>query len=142
MHLLISNGKIAVINSLTRFTLRITFTRLIALLGMKNMFSLDFGLTAEEEQSHLSEYTEVRKQLDKTKKRLKTLVRANEAQLTLLRGLARKIDPETEVDWQSLDEIKSTVTEEQKALSQELLHDELPPIEIQENMPHAQKTYV
>ncbi len=106
------------------------------------MFSLDFGLPAEEEQSHLSEYTEVRRQLDKTKKRLKTLVKANEAQLTLLKGLAKKIDPETDMDWQGLDEIRSTVTKEQKALPQELLHEELPLIEIQEDIPHAQKTYV
>lgn len=118
------------------------FTRLISLLGMKNMFTLDFGLPAEEERSHSSEYTEVKKELGKTKKRIKTLVRSSEAQIALLRGLVRKIDPGGELDERSLDEIGSTVTEEREALSQELLHEELSPTEIMADVSHTQKTYV
>ena len=114
----------------------------MALLGMKNMFTLEFGLPAEEEHFHLSEYTEVRKQLDKTKKRLKTLVRVSKVQNALLRGLAKKIDPGTEIDEQSLDEVRPTVMEEQEAVAQDFLDEELSPTEIVTEMPHTQKTYV
>lgn len=110
---------------------------------MKNFSALNFGLPTEEEQSNLSEYAEVRKQLDKTKKRVKRLVNVIEAQNTLLRGLARRIDPEAEMDEGSLDEIRSTMMEEQEVLAQDFLddpRDEQLPIEIVMYKPY--KTYV
>ena len=110
---------------------------------MKNLFAQDYGLPSEEGHSHLSKYIELRKQLDKTKKRLKTLVKVSEAQNALLRGLVKKIDPGTEIDEQSLDEIRPVVVEEQEALTQEdLLDEELPPIDIVTDVLHTQKTYV
>lgn len=112
----------------------------MALLGMKNLFKQDFGLPAEEEHSHLSDDTDVRNKLDKTKKRLKTLVRASEVQIALLRGLARKIG--SEIDEQSLDEIRASMTEEQEALAQGELDEELPPNEVEAKKPYTQKTFV
>ena len=128
------------INRMFTCLLPFLFTRLIALLGMKNLFKQDFGLPAEEDHSHSPEYADVRKKLEKTKKRLKTLVRASEVQIALLRGLARKIG--SEIDEQSLDEIRASMTEEQEALAQGLLDDELPPIEEEAKKPYTQKTYV
>lgn len=71
---------------------------------MKESSKLDSGLPTNEEDSNSSEFTEVRKQLDKTKKRIKTLVNVIDAQNTLMRRLARRIDP----DNCSLYDIRST----------------------------------
>lgn len=98
----------------------------MARLGIKHFSRLDFGLPANEEDSNVSEYTEVIKQLDKTKKRVKTLVNVIEVQNALLRRLARKIDPEAEMDARSLDEITPTVTEEQASLPHDFLDGQLP----------------
>ena len=56
---------------------------------------LDFNLPADEKDSNGSEYSEVRKQLDKTKNknRSKTLVNVVETQNMLLRRLVLKIQP-------------------------------------------------
>ena len=54
---------------------------------------LDFNLPADEEDSNGSEHSEVRKQLDNTKNRSKTLVSVVETQNMLLRRLVLKIEP-------------------------------------------------
>ena len=114
--------------------------RLIGLLGMKDFFALNSGLPTEEEQSSLSEYAEIKKQLVKTKKRVKRLVNVLEAQNTMLRRLARKIDPEAEMDEGNLG---ATMMNEQKALAQDFLYDprddQLP---IEASMDRPYKTYV
>ena len=107
---------------------------------MKDFFSLNSGLPTEEEQPNLSEYAEIRKQLVKTKKRFKRLVNVLEAQNTVLRRLARKIDPDAEMDEGNLG---ATMMEEQKALAQDFLYDpqdEQPPVEAFIDRPY--KTYV
>ena len=101
-------------------------SRLLACIGVKRTSKLDFGLPSEEEDSNLSEYTEVRKQLDKTKKRIKTLVNVIDAQNTLLRRLARKIDPGDEIDARSLDDIRPTVEENQATMATDYLDGEVP----------------
>lgn len=100
--------------------------RLLACIGVKRTSKLDLGLPSEEEDSNLSEYTEVRKQLDKTKKRIKTLVNVIDAQNTLLRRLARKIDPGDEIDARSLDDIRPTVEENQATMATDYLDGEVP----------------
>ena len=105
-------------------------------LGMKNVSGLDFGLPANEVDSDLSEYTEVKKQLDKTKKRVKTLVNVIEAQNTLLRRLARKIDPEAEMDARSLDQISPRMAEEQATLASDFFDGQAPEDTAQETKPH------
>ena len=98
---------------------------------MKEFFALISGPSTEVEKYSLSEYAEIKKQLVKTKKRVKRLVNALEAQNTLLRRLARKIDPEAEMD------------EEEKALAQDFPYDsrddQLP---IEASKDRAYKTYV
>ncbi|KAJ7385756.1 Transient receptor putative cation channel sub A member 1 [Desmophyllum pertusum] len=117
--------------------------RLMTLLGIKNFSTLDFGLPTDEEQSDLSEYTEVRKQLDKNKKRLKTLVSVTEVQIALLRRLARKIDPDgAEMDERSLDEISLTVADEQEAFAPDFLDGQLPNEIMPTDMPYTHNTYV
>ena len=101
-------------------------SRLLACIGVKRTSKLDLGLPSEEEDSNLSEYTEVRKQLDKTKKRIKTLVNVIDAQNTLLRRLARKIDPGDEIDARSLDDIRPTVEENQATMATDYLDGEVP----------------
>ena len=54
---------------------------------------LYFNLPADEEDSNGSEYSEVRKELDNTKNRSKTLVSVVETQNMLLRRLVLKIEP-------------------------------------------------
>ena len=98
---------------------------------MKEFFALISGPSTEVEKSSLSEYAEIKKQLVKTKKRVRRLVNVLEAQNTLLRRLARKIDPEAEMD------------EEEKALAQDFLYDSRDdqlPIEASKDRPY--KTYV
>ena len=107
----------------------------MAFLGMKKK-GLDFGLPATEVDSDLSEYTEVRKQLDKTKKRVKTLVNVIEAQNTLLRRLARKIDPEAEMDARSLDQITPSVAEERATLARDFFDGQPPEDMAQETKPN------
>lgn len=115
----------------------------MTLLGIKNFSTLDFGLPTDEEQSDLSEYTEVRKQLDKNKKRLKTLVSVTEVQIALLRRLARKIDPDgAEMDERSLDEISLTVADEQEAFAPDFLDGQLPNEIMPTDMPYTHNTYV
>ena len=73
-----------------------------------------------------SEYTEVRKQLEKTKKHVKTQVEAMEAQNTLLKSAATKIDPGAEVEEHSPSEIGYTVENEQGgSVSEEFLDEQL-----------------
>lgn len=102
------------------------YFRFMALLGIKYFSKRDFGLPGNEKDSDLSEYNEVRKQLDKTKKRVKTLVNVIEAQNTLLRRLARKIDPEAEMDARSLDQITPSVAEDQAALAPDFFDGQMP----------------
>ena len=111
-------------------------SRFMAFLGMHNFSKLDFGLPANEVDSDLSEYTEVKKQLDKTKKRVKTLVNVIEAQNTLLRRLARKIDPDAELDARSLDQISPSIAEEQATLAPDFFDGQPPEDTAQETKPH------
>ena len=98
----------------------------MAFLGIKNFSRIDYGLPANEQDTDSSEYTEVRKQLDKTKKRVKTLVNVIEAQNALLRRLARKIDPQAEMDARSLEQITPHVAEEQAALARDFFDGQIP----------------
>lgn len=98
----------------------------MARLGIKKSSNLDLDFLADEEDSNLSEYAEVKKQLDKTKKRLKTLVNVIDVQNTLLRRLAAKIDPGAEMDARSLDDIRPTVVEGEAAMASDFLDGELP----------------
>lgn len=79
----------------------------------------------------------MRKQLDKTKKRVKALVNVIEAQNALLRRLARKIDPEAEMDVRSMDQIRPTMTGERVALGEDMFDGQLPS-ETAKETPHAQ----
>ena len=106
--------------------LRFLLSRVMARLGIKKSSKHDFGLHSDEQDYNLSEYTEVRKQLDKTKKRIKTLVNVIDAQNTLLRRLARKIDPEAEIDSRSLDDIRPTFEESETAMAPDFLDGMLP----------------
>ena len=96
-------------------------------LRIETSSDLDFAPRAKEEQSHLSaEYTEVTKQLHKTEKRVKQLLDAIEAQNTLLRSSARKINPGAEMDKHSPGEIGLTVENEQgRSSSGEFLDEQL-----------------
>ena len=98
----------------------------MARLGIKKSSQPDFGLPSDEQDSNLSEYTEVRKQLDKTKKRIKTLVNVIDAQNKLLRRLAGKIDPEAEIGSCSLDDIRPAMEEGQAAVAPDYLDGMLP----------------
>lgn len=60
--------------------------RFLACIGMRRFTKLDFNLPAGEEDSNGSEYSEVTKQPDKTKKRIKTLVNVVETRNMLLEG--------------------------------------------------------
>lgn len=113
---------------------------MIGVLGIQDFFALNSGLPTEEEKSSLSEYAEIKKQLVKTKKRVKRLVNVLETQNTVLRRLARKIDPEAEEDEENLG---LTMIKEEKALAQDFLHDSRDdqlPIEASKDRPY--KTYV
>lgn len=98
----------------------------MARLGIKKSSQHDLGLPSDEQDSNLPEYTEVRKQLDKTKKRIKTLVNVIDAQNKLLRRLARKIDPEAEIGSCSLDDIRPVMEEGQAAVAPDFLDGMLP----------------
>lgn len=98
----------------------------MVLLGIKYFSKRDFGLPGNEKDSDQSEYNEVRKQLDKTKKRVKTLVNVIEAQNTLLRRLAKKIDPEAEMDARSLEQITPSVVENQASLAPDFFDGQMP----------------
>ena len=107
---------------------------------MKNLFGLNSGLPIEEEQSDLSEYAEIRKQLVKSKKRFKRLVNVLEAQNTVLRRLARKIDPEVEMEEGDLG---TTVMEEHKALARDFRYDpQDEQLQTEASMDRPYKTYV
>ena len=113
---------------------------MIGLLGIQDFFALNSGLPTEEEKSSLSEYAEIKKQLVKTKKRVKRLVIVLEAQNTVLRRLVRKIDPEAEEDEENLG---LTVMKEEKTLAQDFLYnsrDDQLPVEASKDRPY--KTYV
>lgn len=113
---------------------------MIGVLGIQDFFALNSGLPTEEEKSSLSEYAEIKKQLVKTKKRVKRLVNVLETQNTVLRRLARKIDPEAEEDEENLG---LTMIKEEKALAQDFLYDSRDdqlPIEASKDRPY--KTYV
>ena len=72
------------------FSFSLCFSRrFLARFGIRRSTKLDFGRPTDEEDSNGSEYSEVRKQLDKTKKRLKTLVNVVETQNILLRRFKR-----------------------------------------------------
>ena len=105
----------------------------MAWLGIKNSSKLDFGLPADPGDSNLSEYNQVRKQLDKTKRRIKTLVNVIDAQNTLLRRLARKIDPGGEMDSSSLEDIRPIMEECPDIITSDFL-DGQSPQETDENM--------
>lgn len=107
--------------------------RFMAWLGIKNSSKLDFGLPADPGDSNLSEYNQVRKQLDKTKRRIKTLVNVIDAQNTLLRRLARKIDPGGEMDSSSLEDIRPIMEECPDIITSDFL-DGQSPQETDENM--------
>ena len=99
----------------------------MARLGIKKFSKLDFGLPADEDDSSSSEYREVRKQLDKTKKRVKMLVNVIEAQNILLRRLAKKIDPRAEMDARSFDDISpKSVEEKQASMAADFVDGQLP----------------
>lgn len=100
--------------------------RFKAKLGIRHSSKLDFGLPVEEGDSNLDDYNHVKKQLDKTKKRIKTLVNVIDAQNTLLRRLARKIDPVGEMDSHSLEEVRPTIEEGQDVVISDFLDGQLP----------------
>ena len=103
------------------------YSRFLARLGIKKSSKLDFGLPADEEDSSSSEHGEVRKQLHKTKRRLKTLVNVIEAQNILLRRLARKIDPGAEMDARRFDDISpKSMEEDQARIAADFLDGQLP----------------
>ena len=106
--------------------------RLMALLGLTRYAKPSRGPPDNEEESKASEYTEVRKQLDKTKKRVKALVNVIEVQNALLRRLAIKIDPDAEME---IDEIRPTLGDERVALGEDMF-DGQPPNETTSETPH------
>ena len=85
------------------------FLRLWTFFGIKKKSKLDHGLSFNGDDSRMTEYTEVRQQLDRTRKKVKTLVNVIEFQNTLLKRLVTKIDPGAEMDARSLDDVKPTV---------------------------------
>lgn len=94
------------------------------------------GLPDNEELKD-SEYTEVKKQLEKTKKRVKALVTAIEVQNALLRRLAIKIDPDAEMDLRSLEETRPNLGDERVALGEDMF-DGQPPSETTAERPHVE----
>lgn len=100
--------------------------RFKARLGIRHSSKLDFGLPVEEGDSNLYDYNQVKKQLDKTKKRIKTLVNVIDAQNTLLRRLARKIDPVGEMDSHNLEEVRPIIEEGQDVVISDFLDGQLP----------------
>ena len=89
------------------------------LLGMKTSSGLDFTPRAKEEPSPgvVLDYTEIKKKLDLTEKRIETLVDTMEAQNALLRELVKRIDPGTKMDEKSMEMKGSTVEHEQGSTS-------------------------
>lgn len=114
------------------------FTRLISLLGIENFFALNSGHPIEEGQSNLTEYAEIRKQLVKNKTRVKRLANLLEAQNTVLRRMARKLDTESD-----LDDDGASIMVGQKAVAQSFFYDpgdeQLP---FEAFMKRSYKTYV
>lgn len=104
----------------------------MALLGFTRYAKPTRGPPDNEEESKASEYTEVRKQLDKTKKRVKALVNVVEVQNALLRRLAIKIDPDAEME---IDEVRPTLGDERVALGEDMF-DGQPPNETTAETPH------
>lgn len=113
-------------------------TRFAALLGYTIARSTKntHGLPDNEELKD-SEYTEVKKQLEKTKKRVKALVTAIEVQNALLRRLAIKIDPDAEMDLRSLEETRPNLGDERVALGEDMF-DGQPPSETTAERPHVE----
>ena len=89
------------------------------LLGMKTSSGLDFTPRAKEEpfSGVVLGYTEIKKKLDLTEKRVETLVDTMEAQNALLRELVKKIDPGTKMDEESMEMEGSTVEHEHGSTS-------------------------
>ena len=120
------------------------------LLGMKTSSGLDFTPRAKEEPSPgvVLDYTEIKKKLDLTEKRVETLVHTMEAQNALLRELVKKIDPGTKMDKKSMEMEGSTVEHEYGSTSasgEKWILDDQQPYEIK-TQPHLHKcrkiTYV
>ena len=84
------------------------------LLGMKTSSGLDFTPRAKEEPSPavVLDYTEIKKKLDLTEKRVETLVDTMEAQNALLEELVKKIDPGTKMNEKSMEMEGPTVEQE------------------------------
>lgn len=120
------------------------------LLGMKTSSGLDFSPRAKEEPSPgvVLDYTEIKKKLDLTEKRVETLVDMMEVQNALLRELVKKIDRGTKMDKKSMEMEGSTVEHEYGSTSasgEKWILDDQQPYEIK-TQPHLHKcrkiTYV
>ena len=113
------------------------------LLGMKTSSGLDFTPRAKEEpfSGVVLDYTEIKKKLDLTEKRVETLVHTMEAQNALLRELVKKIDPGTKMDKKSMEMEGSTVEHEHGSTSasgEKWILDDQQPHEIK-TQPHLYK---
>ena len=120
------------------------------LLGMKTSSGLDFTPRAKEEPSPgvVLDYTEIKKKLDLTEKRVETLVDMMEVQNALLRESVKKIDRGTKMDKKSMEMEGSTVEHEYGSTSasgEKWILDDQQPYEIK-TQPHLHKcrkiTYV
>ena len=120
------------------------------LLGMKTSSGLDFTPRAKEEPSPgvVLDYTEIKKKLDLTEKRVEALVDMMEVQNALLRELVKKIDRGTKMDKKSMEMEGSTVEHEYGSTSasgEKWILDDQQPYEIK-TQPHLHKcrkiTYV
>jgi len=115
----------------------------MVLLGMKTSSGLDFTPRAKEEPSPgvVLDYTEIKKKLHLTEKRVETLVHTMEAQNALLRELVKKIDPGTKMNEKSMEMEGSTVEHEQGSTSasgEKWILDDQQPHEIK-TQPHLYK---
>ena len=119
-------------------------------LGMKTSSGLDFTPRAKEEPSPgvVLDYTEIKKKLDLTEKRVEALVDMMEVQNALLRELVKKIDRGTKMDKKSMEMEGSTVEHEYGSTSasgEKWILDDQQPYEIK-TQPHLHKcrkiTYV
>ena len=120
------------------------------LLGMEISSGLDFTPRAKEEpfSGVVLDYTEIKKKLDLTEKRVEALVDMMEVQNALLRELVKKIDRGTKMDKKSMEMEGSTVEHEYGSTSasgEKWILDDQQPHEIK-TQPHLYKcgkiTYV
>ena len=120
------------------------------LLGMEISSGLDFTPRAKEEpfSGVVLDYTEIKKKLDLTEKRVEALVDMMEVQNALLRELVKKIDRGTKMDKKSMEMEGSTVEHEYGSTSasgEKWILDDQQPYEIK-TQPHLHKcrkiTYV